>query len=159
MPPTVTARQNPAGQRLKKGHKCLVAFSLDPDIALWEIDPKPPGQSGGDMIDITTQHNTTRRQFEPRNLITDTDGSMSCAYDPRVVPQLTAILNKKGAVTFHYPNGDSVSWWAVLREAEPDGMTEDGMPTMTITISPTNTHPTTGAEEGPLLIEVAGTGT
>lgn len=159
MPPTVTVRQAPAGNRLKKGRKCLVAFSLDPDIALWEIDPKPPGMSGGDMVDITTQHNNTRRQFEPRDLITDTDGTMSCAYDPRVYPQLLAVLNKKGSVTFLYPNGDTISWWAVLREAEPDGgMTEDNMPTMTITISPTNTNPTTGAEEGPLLVEAAGTG-
>lgn len=161
MAPPVTARSTPAGRKLKRGHKCLLAFSLYPNLPVFEVGVKPPGMDGGDMIDTTTQHNTGRRTFTPRSLITDTDASVTCAYDPRVIEFLRLIINREGGgITAHYPNGDKISWWAVLRNAEPDELSEGGgMPTMTLTISCTNENPNTGAEEGPLLTEAAGTGT
>ncbi len=145
--PTHTARSTPGGKMLKDGYSTKIAFAADPDVSLWEKTVQPPGLDGGDAIDITTMHNTTLRTFAPRSLQTMTEMQLTCAYDPRVMPQLLALINVETTVTVHYPNGDRLSFFGFLKNVDPSENTEGEQPEMTATIVPTNTDPSTGAEE------------
>lgn len=150
MPPTVTARQTPVGKRLEKGRVIKVAFSLDPDISIWEVSAQLPGADAGDTIDTTTQWNETVRQKAFRELAEITDGSLTVGYDPQALPQILAILGKPGAFTYYLPNGASMTYWGGARTFEPNEHTEGDFPTAQMTLAVTNTDPDTGAEEGPL---------
>lgn len=150
-------RVTPVGDRLKKGYRSTIAFELDPDVSIWEIEVTPPGLDGGEMIDTTTMFNTTFETMEPNTLMKVTDGGMRVAFDPVCYDQLFALINQKGIITTKFSNGDSISDYGILRTFQPDGMVRNGMPTANCVISYTNTHPTTGAEVAPDYITSAGT--
>jgi hypothetical protein len=157
MPPVTTVRQTPLGIRLDDGHSTKIAFERDPDISFWEKTVKPPGIDGGDAVDIQTMHNVTWRPRAPRQLKTLTDLTLKVAYDPAVFTQILALCNVEGSITCIFPDGSTYSFFGFLRVFDPDDNAEGTQPTATITITPTNVDPVTGAEAGPVLIEVAGT--
>ncbi len=155
--PTTTARVAPTGIRLTDGFKSVVAFARDSNINLWEIEVTPPGADGGDKIETTTMHNTRRRTFAPRALITTTDGAMRVAYDPNVYTEILNIINEPGSITYHLPDGSTVDVWGFLKEFTPDGLVEGSMPTANCVIVHTDTDPDDGSEAGPVVTSVAGT--
>jgi len=157
MPPPVTVRTAPSGVKMKKGHKCTIAFALNAGIAFWEIDPVPPGLDAGTMINTTTQHNVRWRSKAVPDLIDATPMTCTVAYDPRVRVQISSILGVPGGITVAYPNGDTDSWWGVLKSFKPGALVVDGMPTAAIEIELTNEDPATGLEDGPAFAELAGT--
>jgi hypothetical protein len=77
---------------------------------------------------------------------------MSCtvAYDPAVYPQIVSLINIPGSITVHFPNHSSLTFFGFLRTFEPNEVSEGDQPEATINVTPTNTDPTTGAEEGPV---------
>lgn len=157
--PTPTARVTPDGTKLKDGYQTLFTFEDAPDVALWEKTVKPFGLDGGDMIDITTMHNETLRTFWPRSLITLTEGSFTAAYDPAVVQTLISdVLNVPQAITAHYPDGSSDTFYGALTKFERGDHKEGEFPEATCTVVPTNTDPDTDEEELPVYTP-PGTGT
>lgn len=155
--PTVTARQTPAGIKLKNGHSTKIAFAADPDVSLWEIEVKPPGMDGGDAINTTTMFNSVFRTFASGNLKTLTDVTFRFAYDPNVYTQLDDLINLETAITIHYPEGTTLAFFGFLRSVEFDPLQDNVFPTGNGTITCTNCDPTTQAEEAPVLTNVPGT--
>lgn len=148
--PTPTTRVAPSGSRLDDGYRSLVTFAVDPDIKLWEKGVTPPGVDGGDAVPTTTMWNSIVRTFSPSSLRTLSNGSMRCAYDPAVYPQILAVVNVKTTVTVLFPNGATLAFHGYLRTFTPDELVEGTQPEATCEIVPTNTDPTTGSETSPV---------
>jgi hypothetical protein len=154
--PTPTARQDPAGIRLEDGYRTLVTFASIPTASLWEISITPPGMDGGDPVDTTTMHNDDYRTMAPRALITLTEFTFTAAYDPNFYNQLLTIVNVETTVTVTFPDGSTLAFFGFLQKIEPEELVEGTMPTVSVTVCPTNTD-STGAEQPPVLTSVAGT--
>lgn len=155
--PANTDRTTPAGTKLDDGFSTKIAFAADPDVSFWEKTVQPPGIDGGDPIDTTTMHNTAWRTMAARALKTLTESSLTVAYDPVVYDQIIALVNVEGAITVHFPNGDTLDFFGFLQTFEPDSNEEGSQPEATITIVPTNVDPSDGAEAAPNYITSAGT--
>ena len=157
--PSATNRQAPAGRMLDDGYQSLITFAVDPDVAFWEKGVQPPGIDGGEKIDVTTMHNTTYRTSTARSLKEVTDGQVTAAWDPRVYPQIIALINVETTITVKFSNGDTLAFYGYLQKFEPSELKEGEHPEATLSFVATNRDPSTGAEEAPVLTEVAGTGT
>lgn len=155
--PSHTNRSTPVGIKMDDGHSTKIAFALDPDISFWEKTVTPPGLDGGDPIETKTMHNTRWRTKSPKALVDMTEVSATVAWDPAVYTQILAILNVEGSITVHFPDGSKYTFYGFLQKFEPGEHQEGEQPEATVTICPTNQDPTTGAEEGPVLVSVAGT--
>lgn len=155
--PATTARTAPAGIKVDDGYQTLVAFAADADVSFWEKTLQPPGLDGGDPVETTTMHNTTWRTFGPRALITTTECSVVAAYDPDVYNQIIAILNVRGAITVHFPDGSTLDFYGYLRTFDPQSCEEGAQPEANIVIQPTNYDPVAFEEEAPVLTSAPGT--
>lgn len=145
----MTTRQTPVGVKLGDGYQSLVTFELDPDISLWEKEVTPVGLDAGEGIDTTTMWNTTVRTKQPQALFDTTESGCSCAYDPRVWPQLLAMVRQNQKITQTFPDGSRVEFYAFLQSAVKSALKIGEQPTVDIKIGVTNTHPTTGDESVP----------
>lgn len=155
--PTVVLRGTPDGVRLKDGYQTLFAFELDNGVALWEKTVTPPGLDGGDAIDTTTMHNVTYRTMASRALITLTESSFTAAYDPSMYDSILALCNVEQAITCHFPDGSTLTFYGYLKSFIPGANVEGTQPEGTATIVPTNTDPDTGTEEAPVYAAATGT--
>ena len=155
--PAATARQTPAGIKLKDGHGTLVTFAADPDISFWEVEVKPPGMNGGDAIEQTTHHNVTYRTKAPQALIDLTNGEGTCQYDPNVTVQVRALINVETTLTITYPDGSTDAIYGYLQTFDPDPIVTGSPPQASFTFVPTNVEPGTSTETGPTFVNVAGT--
>lgn len=157
MPPTPTARSAPAGIHLEDGFSTKITFAADPDISFWEKSVQPPGIDGGDAIEQTTMHSVAWRGMAPRHLRTLTSSQTTVAYDPAVYSQIVELINVETTVTVTFPDGSTLAFFGFLQKFEPADMSEGNQPEATVTITPTNRDPVTGAEAAPVLTSVAGT--
>ncbi len=155
--PDTTARVTPDGIKLDDGFSTQIAFALDADIAFWEKNVQPPGLDGGDAIETTTMHNTAWRTMAPRSLTTMTECTVTAAYDPDLYDEILAIINVRGSITVHFPDGSTLDFFGYLRLFEPQDMEEGAQPEANITIQPTNYDPVNNVEAPPVMTEVAGT--
>lgn len=155
--PANTSRVAPVGVKLGDGYSTKIAFAADSDVSFWEKTVQPPGHDGGDAVETTTMHNTTVRTFGARNLITMTESSVTAAYDPVVYDQILALVNVEGAITIHFPNGDTLDFFGYLKDFIPQPHAEGAQPEANITIVPTNVDPSDGSEASPNYITSAGT--
>lgn len=155
--PTASTRLDPTGIMLRDGYRTLVTFTADRDLSVWEIGVTPPGLDGGDPIDTTTMHNDRWRSMSSRALITMTEFSMECAYDPVIYSQALNLINVETTITVRFPDGSTLAFYGFLKTIETNELREGEFPTCTLTVVPTNADPVTGAEENPVLVEVAGT--
>lgn len=156
VPGTRSARV-PAGIKLDDGYQTLVQFAAKPTIGLWEIGVTPPGYDGGDPIDTTTMHNEVWRSMAARSLITMTPFECRFAYDPLVFNDLLNLINVETTITVHFPDGSRLAFFGFEQNFEPDELAEGEFPEASVTITPTNADPTTGAEEDPVYVNVVGT--
>lgn len=150
---TTTARTTPVGTALDDGFSTKVAFAGDPDISFWEKTVKPFGLDGGDAIDLVTMFNTTYRTKAPRQLVDLTECSGTAAYDPKVLPQLIALINVNGWITLHHPNGDTWDFVGYLKAFDPPEHQEGEFPVASFTIVPTNLL--AGVETAPVFTDAA----
>lgn len=155
--PAVTALVSPTGIKLKDGYSSRMAFAADPNVNIWIKSLKPPGVDGGDAIDNTTMHNDDWRIMRARSLKTLTESTGKGGYDPVVYNELVALVNVEGAITEHFPDGSTLSYYGYLKNAEFDELVEGTMPELAFTVVPTNYDPVNDVEAGPLMVEVAGT--
>ena len=151
-----TSRVTPVGTYLDDGFTTKIAFSLDPDISLWERAATPPPLEGGDPIDTTTFWNSTYRTQAPRTLIGVGAGQMECAYDPAVYDQIIAILNTLGEITVHQPNTDTLDFQGWMRSFTPSNHEDGTMPTATVVFEVSN-KTAGGTESGPNFTDGGGT--
>jgi hypothetical protein len=158
-PPPATARGTPSGNPMTDGFPVKIACVNLPTISFEEISVMPFGLDGGDLIPQSTMFNKKWHTGAPRVLIKVTDGTGEAAWEPETldVSQVQAQININQGWTFTFPNGDTWSAWAALQSFIPDTMEEGKRPTAKFKINPTNLNPTTGAEEGPVLVSAGGT--
>ncbi len=155
--PATTARVIPPGIKLLDGFSTVIAFAVDANINLWEIGVTPPGIDGGDAIEVTNMHNITWRTFEPRSLYTLSESSFTSFYDPEVYVSILLLVNVRGSVTTHFPDGSTLDYYGYLRVFEPQEIVEGDTPQANVTIQPTNWDPVNNVEAAPVMTEVAGT--
>jgi hypothetical protein len=159
--PTASTRSAPSGLKLKDGHgptKAYFAFSsLAAAFDLWDVEVGVPGYDNGEALDLTNQWLVTFRQFAPRYLHTLTEFKVTGFYDPVLFTELLAVKGVEGTGTIHFPDGSTLAFYCYIRMFEPTSLQEGTTPKCTITVKPTNADPTTGAEEAPVLVSVAGT--
>ena len=155
--PTPTPRTLPTGWKMPDGFKCLITLSLKPAINLWERDVKTGGMDGGEKIDTSTQHNIRWRTFQPRQLITLTDLTMDCAYDPDVHSDVLSILNVPQTITEFYPDGTTQCYYGYVQKFEKAALKEGEFPMATVTVTPTNWDATNNVEAAPVLTPASGT--
>ncbi len=157
--PTTVARVAPTGKKVKEGQGASIAFSRRPGINFWEVTIKPPGQDGGEAVEQTSQLNTTYQQFAARVLSKSTECTVNASYDPDAVNEIkNYLLNAtSGSFTIHFPDGSTLDVWGYLQKYEFEDFKMGEQPRITLTIMPTNTDPSTGAEAGPVLTSVSGT--
>lgn len=148
---TTTPRTTPTGPYLEDGYQVLIAPAANPAIQFWEKTVTPPGIVGGDIIDITTQHNADWRTGAPRSLRTLSPITLSVSYNPAVYDNILDILNSNGWWTITFPDGSTLDFVGALTQFTPGALAEGSPPEATITISPTNQI--NGSEEAPVYTE------
>lgn len=126
--PSATTRVAPVGTRIKDGYQSLITFAADSNVSLWETEITPFGDEGGDPIDTTTQHNTTRRSKAPRGLIDTEAGTFTCAYTSTSRAQVRALINVRTTITVKYADGSTCADFGYLKSFKPTGLTDGEMP-------------------------------
>jgi len=125
--------------RLDDGYQTLISFANNPTVHFWEKSVTPPGMDGGGPTATTTMHNTQLRTFAPKFLVTMTEGSMVCAYDPVVYDEIiTNLLNQNQLITVTFPDGSTVQFWGWVDKFTPNEHTEGEQPTANVSIQPSN---------------------
>ena len=156
--PDSTERGSPGGKPIETGYQFLIAFALDSDVEFWEKSVQPPSLDGGDMINISTQHNTEYRTFVTRSLVTVGNVALVVSYDPLCYTSIRSLINTNGSITIHFPDGSTLDFYGSLLTFEPQPCSEDGgQPEANITIGVTNWDSTNDLEVGPVMTEVSGT--
>lgn len=152
-----TARSTPTGAKLKDGYQSLVAFAANASVKLWEKQVTPPSVETGDMVDQTTMHNVTWETFAMQHLIKMGNGSMVCAYDPKVYDELMALVGVETTITIHFSNGATLDAYGGLISFTPSAMVKGSQPEGTAVFGFTNAVSTTGVETAPNYKTPSGT--
>lgn len=147
--PAHTARTQPPAHPLYNGHQTVLALSLDPDLSLWEKTIMPMGVDNGDKVDQTTQWNARYRTYAPRALLEMTDGEMTFAFHPAMLPQVIAVAGKVGSMTQYFPDGSYYDFYGYLKGVKVDALVEGTQPGGTATLVITNLD-ASGVEVGPV---------
>lgn len=156
--PTTTVRTTPLAPMQTDGHPTKIAFALDPDVQFWEKETTPPGEDGGEKIDITTFFNTAKRTYAPRVLMEGTDIEVTAAYNPRVITNILNLINQPGSVTCIHPAGfGTTDFYGYLKSWKPQKNVEGTQPTCDIVIVQTNYDPVNFTEENPVYKTAGGT--
>lgn len=155
--PSPSARVAPAGIPMRDGYRTVVTIAADTDISFWEVAVTPPGLDGGDAIDQTTMHNNQFRVMLNRALITLTECSFTCAWDPAVYDQAKTALNVNTTITVTFHDLSTIAFYGFLRRFQPDQLVEGTQPRATVTIQPSNWDSTNDVEAGPIVTAVSGT--
>lgn len=125
-------------ERLKDGHKTLIAFANYPSVKFWEKTVTPPGMDGGGENDTTTMHNDIWRTRQPKKLITLSPCSFSASYDPEVYDSVLDMLNENQLITITFPDGSSLAFWGWLNTFTPGECVEGEQPLADCQIIPSN---------------------
>lgn len=155
--PTPTARSTPTNFPLKDGYSSKVTLASNPTINFWEKGVQSPGIDGGEPIEQTTMFNTTWRTMRPRSLKTLTPHTITAAFDPAVLNDANAAINREDTITVTFSDGATIAFYGFLQKIDIQEMTEGAQPQCTVTIVPTNFDPTAHTEQGPVVAAVAGT--
>lgn len=136
--------------RLKDGYQALISISDAPNIELWEKRITPPGVEGGGMIDTTGMRNSAYRTRYPKALITLSDSSGVCAYDPAVYNTVLANVNVNQEIRLTFSDGSTITFYGWLDMFKPQEMQEGEEPLAEFTIIPSNVDES-DAETGPTI--------
>lgn len=158
--PVATVRGTPGGLKLKDGFSTKITFARLPTIEFWEKTVQGPGYDGLEKIDQSTMHNLKFRTYAPRSLITVTDTTIKCAYDPilfsTAAGDVQNSINQADTITETFPDGSTLAYFGFMKSFIPDAHEEGKQPEGTLVISCTNVD-STGVEQAPVLVNVSGT--
>ena len=135
--------------RIDDGFATLISFSEDSEVKFWEKEVTPPGMSGGGENDTSTMRNTTWRTRAPKGLITLSEASAVCAYDPEVYDDILAMLNVNQQITITFADDSTLVFWGWIDEFTPGASVEGEQPTADVTIIPSNQN-AAGTETAPV---------
>lgn len=156
--PTPVAVSTQTGIALELGYQARMGFSLMPAVPFWVISSSPPGLDGGAPVPTSTEENLAVHTFSPRGLTTITPIEGECAYDPVSIDTVrTTLINKRGTVTYTFPDGTTVTFYGYLQHFKPGKLDENGRPTASFSIQPTNWDPVNHVEAAPVIVNVPGT--
>lgn len=125
--------------RLTDGHPTRIYFDLAPTIKLWEKAVTPPGIDGGGENDTTVMDNSRWRTRQPKHLITLTEMTATCAYDPEIYDSILSIINVNQLITVEFPDGSTLTFYGWLNSFTPSENTTEGeQPTAEVSIIPSN---------------------
>ncbi len=110
----------------------------------------PPAWDGGDAIDITTLGNQEFRTKMAQTLKDIGECSFDCHYDPSVFAG--APINKDATIVISIPNWGALTFYGYLRSLTPGSMEVGAAPTMSGTITVTNTE-ISGTGSGRVITE------
>lgn len=122
---------------LKNGFRALLTFHLDPTIRLWEKNVTPPGFDGQAPVDLYNQWWTKWTPQCPRGQAKMTEAQMIVAYDPAVLPNILAAINREDTITINFPNGTFWPFFGFLQRFTPGEMVDGTQPSATAIIVPT----------------------
>lgn len=123
------------------GYKILFTFDLDPNIELWERSITPPGLDGTGPIEVATMRVTTFRIRAPKQLVTITEMTMVCAWEPGVYNSFILVMLDIGTMLVTFPDGQSLSLYGWLDKFMPTEFTEGNMPMANVTFIPSMMGP------------------
>jgi hypothetical protein len=122
------------------GFPTRMTFSQSASAALYfaEKSITPPGFEGGGPNDTTTMRNVRYRTRAPKKLITLTDGTMECKYDPKVFQFILDQLQVNQQITVTFPDTTTMVFWGWIDNFKPGAIQEGGMALTTVTVCPSN---------------------
>jgi hypothetical protein len=122
---------------LKDGFKTLV--SIGGITAVFEeISVTPPAADSGGAIDQTTMRNSRYRTKLGKSLVTLDTISLKVAYDPKTYAQVIPILGSNRAIVLTFPDGSTLTFYAIVSKFTPDEVSEGERPEATIELEPSN---------------------
>lgn len=151
--PTPVARILPTAHKLENGYQALLVLGDDTDAAYYEIAVGLPGLDSGDPVDTTTQLNVTYRTRAPRALIDLTPFPVTAAYAASAWTTLHALVGIPQVITIVLADTSTLTFYGFIQSVEFDPQENGTMPTMTITIAPTNYDPDNCVEAAPVLTD------
>ena len=118
-------------------------------LLVYEKEITPPGVSGGGANETSTLRNSTWRTNSPKGLISLSEASFQCAYDPECYDEIIAMLNDNQEVVITFPDDSTLTFWAWIDSFTPGPMTEGAQATADVTIIPSNQN-AAGTETAPV---------
>lgn len=122
---------------LRDGWKSLITIS-GISALFEEIELTPPGLDSTGTIDQTTMRNNAWRTAIGKGLRTLTSFSVKVAYDPAVYPQIRDILGRNRHIVITFPDGSTLTFYAIVDKFTPDALKEGERPEATIEFMPSN---------------------
>ncbi len=152
-PAVQTRAALPNGTRITSGHVTKVAIGDFLDLAIWEREVTPPPFQMDEALDITTQFNNVVRTYNPRRLYMMEDLTVTGHYDPKIYGNIITdrLIGFCTEITLQWPDLSTLTFWGFVSRIEGSALTEEEVPEVTVTITPTNTDPTTCEEEEPVF--------
>lgn len=155
--PSTTTRGTPTGTYLKEGHPSKIAFARNANVSFWEESSKPPGFDGGAPIKTTTFFNLHVHTKAARTLYEYHDGDFTAIYNPKVMTEITSLINQEGSITQYFSDGSKVDFYGYLQKVDFMEMKEGEAPKLKGTIVVTNWDPVNDVEVLPVYTDVSGT--
>jgi hypothetical protein len=103
-----------------------------------EIEVTPPALDAGGSIEQTTMRNVRWRTFTGKALVTLGGFSVKVAYGAEMYTQILAILGQNRHVVVTFPNGNTLTFYAIVDKFTPDAMKEGERPEATLEFVPSN---------------------
>lgn len=136
---------------LEDGYRSLIAIS-GITAQFEEISVTPVSLDSGGTIDMTTMRNQRNRTAAGKKLITWGACVVKAIYDPRVVAQMQSIVGQNRFITQTWPDGATLTWYAIVEKIEFDELQEGTRPECSITLTPSNrTTAAVPAETSPVF--------
>lgn len=154
--PVATVRGTPGGIKLKDGYSTKITVASNATIEFWEKMVTPVGYDAGNKIPQSTMHNTRYRTYAMPSLIDVTESTIKVAYDPLWHTSVLNVLGKLETITETFPDGSTLAYFGSIKSFVPDAHEEGKQPEATIVIVALNVD-SSGAEQAPVLVNVAGT--
>lgn len=113
---------------------------LDPvmGIILYEKSLKAFGIDGGGPNDTTTMRTLRWRTRQSKKLVTLTEMTMTCAYDPACFTELVDVVQLNSLLALYWPDGSGVEFWGWIDSFNPNDVAEGAQPEAEVTVCPSN---------------------
>lgn len=142
---------------LRDGFKTLISITGITGT-FEEIEVTPPGLDAGGSIDQTTMRNSRWRTMIGKQLVTLGGFSVKVAYAPQMYNTTLGILGTNRHVVVTFPNGNTLTFYAILDKFTPDANKEGERPEATLEFIPSNLNTANPAvETAPVLATVTTT--
>jgi hypothetical protein len=155
--PSYTARQTPAGKKLKSGWRTLITLSADPNIEFHEVECKPLSYSVA-LIDDTTQHSVRYEQQSCETLIKSGNMELTVEYDPVCNQSIRAQLGVHQTISILYPDLATEAFFGAVVEWNPEPLKRGEKPKASVVIAHLG-QDANCIEQGPVYVAGPGTST